>query len=555
MPNEAENFTTARGGYYLGEDMVSPDSPYVQFHNQFDNTERIRITNEVLRWKGSCWGMAVTSVLEAQGIIEAGQLAQNIKFLHSVTSENLTGETKFLINCYQMLQFTKPVSQRIRRFQKEYNNNDKAKSDLLIETVESGLPALLCYTYMDSEGERNGHAVVAYDLEYIGRYSIPLNYDEGAESFVADVRIKIYNPNEESGLLTDKYDMYIKSDTGEWVIKMADDAAEYGKTAIRSKSSESKQHQAYVGQIGFICNDPEILNYRGIINGGNTLELLPDDGEGSDGAYYAALNVLNPSGESQINQAKSDPYDGSFYAENDKNAILYTADFFGQDDQKRLTAVVSGDRCYYVAANKPQPLDLNMEYEHCVLEASAGSAKRITVSPASRLVCEAVTGDYRLSMVQDEGFHPTDWYQLTVTGQDGGGITLTPEENGWLLKGDSLKNVTVTVSNDSNAASVSFSTQYNSVRIVEIDETTVGILTERTDGSEQMIAQTVHLLNGDVNADRSLSIADAVRLARLVSETDDGVFTAEENADVDSDGVITVFDLAALLDELQKTVL
>ena len=525
---------------------------FKSFMGSLSNTERKRVQSELMQWKGSCWGMSSTAILVGQGVIDAGQLAQGIKCLSSVNSGNLSEQTQILINCYQMIQFTKPVSQRIRRFQKDYAGNDKAKSDLLIQTVEAGKPTLLCYTYKDSDKNCYGHAVVAYDVEPLGIQTIPLEYAEGTEYFAADKRILIYNPNEDPNLKTDMYNMYINSDTGEWLIKMTNDEAEYGQKAIRSKGISGTQRQAYLGEIGFICNDPEILNYRGPVNGTDTLAELDGEELYEDG-YYAEMRVLRPTGESQINQAPSDPYDGGFHAENDKNSILYTANFFGENDPGHLTAVVYGDRCYYVSARKAQKLELDMEYEHCLLEASAETATRITVSPASRLDCENVSGEYRLSMVQDEGYHPTDWYQLTVTGTDGGHVQLTPEETGgWLLKGDSLKNVTVSVSNEDNEASVTFSTPYKAVHIYEIDETTVGIRADAEDGTGRLIAQTVHPLSGDLDADRSLSMADAVRLARLIAETESDDFTADENADVDEDGLITVFDLTALFDKLLK---
>lgn len=72
--------------------------------------------------------------------------------------------------------------------------------------------------------------------------------------------------------------------------------------------------------------------------------------------------------------------------------------------------------------------------------------------------------------------------------------------------------------------------------------------------NEQMIGQNALAVAGDINIDCSVNVADAVLLARICAEDAAANITQTGlgNADFDGDGMLTIFDVTAILKKLAK---
>ena len=83
--------------------------------------------------------------------------------------------------------------------------------------------------------------------------------------------------------------------------------------------------------------------------------------------------------------------------------------------------------------------------------------------------------------ITSDGEHPTDWFTVSVTGDNASLSSIRQVDNGWIVASDSLDNVEVTLNNRYYMVCTEFSTEYPSALIYEIDENTIGIAVDRDD--------------------------------------------------------------------------
>ena len=79
-------------------------------------------------------------------------------------------------------------------------------------------------------------------------------------------------------------------------------------------------------------------------------------------------------------------------------------------------------------------------------------------------------------MVLDDEKCINDWYSVSVAGKDTNRLSLTQSKQGYILRSDNLKNISVSVlAGEEKESAVTFSTKYDSVLIYETDENTIGL--------------------------------------------------------------------------------
>jgi hypothetical protein len=490
------------------------------------------------RTHGSCYGMAVTSVLQTLGYFSAEDLVPGVNNIGAVTSKNINTQVRSAINYYQMLQYTKAISQRVFLTER---TSDEIKLKKLIDSVSAGRPTVLGYTYNRNDGSKAGHAVVAYAAEKDLQVVIPFSATEYKQF---NVQIRIYN----NDVLTDDsaYDMYINTNTWEWCIPMTNTKSEYSAVAIMNQSNHRN------GNITFVESDTEILNYLGLFGGNQSLN------QDEAALYYAQMNMI-PMETRYILRAVADPYDGSLNDDGDDGDIRLSSQFFEEnEDVPKIGASMESGRCYALQLSEACPVGVTMDYEHCLLGITADASTAVTFSPKARIACSGATGSYQLSMVLDEGSHATDWYKLTVSGRNGGDLLLMndPAGRGWLLQSDSMDNITVNVKNRMNSASRNFSANAKKVLIYEIDADTIGIRADTNgDGTfetEVEQSEAAAAVRGDLDGDgeptatdaQSVLMAYTEALASGRQELTGDLFNA---ADVDKDGEITAADAQYIL--------
>ena len=443
-------------------------------NEQLSNVEIAKI-NEALAQKpaGANFGMAVTSILHNYGVFKASDLVDGTAKLYDINSKNINDDVRSAITYYQMMQYTKNLTQAVY----QSGQTDKEKLQKLIASVKEKKPTLLTYTYEQNKDLYVGESVVAYGIIENTHVIKTLS---ATEQKTYNVEIKIYNSSATE--MTDRYNLFINTNTWEWLIPVTDKDKELGTEAI----TNSTKHKS--GKLALVTADEKLLNSFGLFNG------VKDYTRDASQPYYATMitNRFLKSYSLEVDRSTKVYGDGS--TEFASNLMLS-----GNSDARYMDARNS----YVISLADSDRLNMSMEYEHCLLRANSEQFKKLTVRPNGEITVGGNGGAYQLSMVMDEGYHPTHWHTVTVSGKDGGDLSLRyiESQNGWILSGGSLNDVTVTANNYKNFPRVRFSTNQKNVLIYEIDEDTIGIAVDaNNDGSfERTIARG---MRGDVNADK-----------------------------------------------------
>ena len=503
-----------------------------------------RLNNPEMPVGGFCYGMSVSSILAYYGTFRPDDLVSNTQYLYDINADNLNDAVRSTVSYYQLLQYTKVIEQKRRKTEKDKESN---KLKPLIESLEAGKPVLLGYTFEGKRGEKSGHAVVAYGIEKSVN-ALPV----GSTMFRYDTHILIYDNITGNHALQN--DLYINTSSWQWCIPRTDDpkSAEGAAQVIMNQSDYKS------GCISLVLTEPELMNCCGLFGAETVTSDMTDEAYQNACARYAPLNGLFALGDYGITERAED---GSMNAAADEGKISFSADFFGYDGEEESSEIkASFDSVYgfYLAPKSggAQAMSVSMEYEHYLMNAAADLADRIEFTPDAEIECSGTGGAYELIMVADKEIRAIDWHKLTVSGRDGGNLKMQfqPDGSGVILSGDSLKNVAVKANSYTAEAMRTFSTNYGSVRIYEIDEKTVGIAAD-TDGDgvyETEIPADTERQKGDADGDGEITNKDAQTV--LVAYTDSlgtGVVDLPEAAfnaaDVDGDGKVGAGDAQYIL--------
>ena len=149
----------------------------------------------------------------------------------------------------------------------------------------------------------------------------------------------------------------------------------------------------------------------------------------------------------------------------------------------------------------------------------------------------------------------TSWYSFNVSGSGGKtGTSVQTTKNGWILTGDFSNGAVVRAHDLDDQAVVRFASEYASVFVCEIDPKTIAVYVDEDNDGEygSEIARTVAPMEGDINYDGNVSIADAVMFARYCTEDPDIPKYLVGPQDLDEDGFITVGDITSILKKLSS---
>lgn len=428
------SFSNSRSNF--GYTYYMNDEYWDKLMDGLNNTEKQRIIDalEGAEWGGSCYGMAVTSILASQGIIDPSYWQSDAVSLHDITAPP-SKDVKSLINYYFALQFTDQAYQRTNL---AVYTIEPLKLLKLINCLEDGSPALLTYFGLFNRVAPAGHAVVAYDMEY-GTYVVDDKKYNG--------KILIYDNN--SIDYDDEFCMYFSTTDGSWAIPAYELSSDYGD------------------YLGLISDDMDVINYHGYVDGSN---------ETLNSKYIATL--------------QSAPLNGKFKITKESEQGLYYANSSSADDEIKMFSTLTDyvirpssimfalkDTAtpYLFSLEKPEQLDLSMSYENSLLKVNASSGAEASFSPMDSVSVSGKNTDYDLSIVLNDEYKVTDWYSFSVKGSGVTDATLQKSENGYILEASNLDNVTVNAHNDDVYADVTFSTEYPKVFLFEKDENTIGI--------------------------------------------------------------------------------
>ena len=528
----ADNWSFLNSRDNFGSNYFILKSYYDKLINGLNNRE-VEYVKDILSggFGGSCYGMAVTSLLGYYGILQPDQWQSDANFVHDIDSPP-NDEVISLINYYFALQMTDVVQQETR---KGLYMDEKEKINLLENYLKEDNPVLISFYGYFYNVQRAGHAVVAYDVEYGTWVKNNAAYNG---------RFLLYDNNFESCTY-----IYFNSSSGRWIYP------EYELDSAGRLNSKNELVPDDGAEIGKVTNDLNILNYHGYIDGAdgqttdNYIAMLKSTAIASD----YSLRKINYNGNGWTINATADDDDIKMFAPMHDNM---------QQSNDVQFALRNSNTGYLMQLDDTEAIDLSMDYENSLLTASASNANKIVFDPSGYVEVGGDDTEYSMDLVFNEGYYPTDWFHVVVDGNNVDSASIKQVENGYILSASNLNNVSVKANNKISSAQVTFSTdKYQSAMIYEINDVTIGIAVD-TDGNgtyETTIAQSDsgHMSTafyGDINLDGRIDITDAVLLNKHCAGSIEMNADALQNADCDGDKEIGNNDAIVLLKFLVQLV-
>lgn len=411
---------------------------------------------------GHCWGMSVTTVLSKMGIINpclrynGAFPLHNANCLHDITmNPSNDSNIESLITFYQLTPSLDKIGDEADNYIKK-SNIDKIKSltDMANDVKNGGTPFVIWFIVygQNSDGTINreecetAHAITGYAYE-------PGNYTYDNHNY--NGRILIYDSNFVD-TFKDEECLYINSNTGDWNLP-----------SYTNANSNSR------GDLVLVTNNLELLSTKDI--------------DTSASNYNAVLEANSKT--RFIVKNKNGSYNSKDIFDNKING--FRTYFLPQGSSSAPQISMPNNLDYTIEnVNKNDVLDYNINYRgNSFLSANATTADSVNFCYNGQVGLTNNEEDYCIASTVNNG--PLQWYTINVSGEKTANPTLTPTKQGFVFEGNTMDNITVTGTGDTETKELTFSTTENNVFIGESNnELTVSIDKDKDGTYETVIADS-----------------------------------------------------------------
>ena len=504
FPNREDYFGT--GEYY-----VSKTSLY-RLYSQVSNVEKNSIKRHKRSgWSGSCYGMAVTSILANAGIFNISDWQTGSEYLREIEpiSKDTNDDTESLINYYFLTQFTTEIQQAVA--ENAYKDDSVILSELVKSLENGGNPALVCFSGKLYDKSNGGHAVTAYGVE------------KGSwvkDGLLCTKRILIYDNNYSE--FSDNACIYLNDDCTKWCIPIYKIGSVYHEN----------------DHINLASSDISLINNKGFIKGTNY---------SSDSGFISKMTSESDNFNFSISKIKE--VDGSFSfngaVDTDEIKIIYPmyADSENKEFSMLLRDSTSG---YQYTADNAEAMNISMEYLDSMYEVNLSNGKSVRFTPDGYVDIEADISSFEIKSTFNEDMCNLPWYTVGVSGKYADSVKFEQTEQGFVMSGDNLVNIIVRANSDDINTSAVFSTSAEKVLIYSIDEKTIGVSAD-TDGNGSFETELETGSMGDIDGDGNITSADALKILQSVTNLSQLDDMQSCLADIDGDGIVTSADALRLL--------
>ncbi len=466
-------------------------------------------------WGGSCYGMSSTMLLAKAGLLPYSEYKSGARMLYDLDPPNKNEKVSSLITYYQMLQVKDIIQQQYRSVPKHSN---KTNINNIIDLLDKNSVVLICF----EEDGWGAHAIAAYDYEY-GSWTWNGVAYQGC--------IKICDPNS-SAEYDKRCNIYFNASTYNWTIPYYPE--------IKS---------TYGAVFSYVGADIKEINEGGYLSGSSSNKAE---------SFVARINAAAISENRSVSKVtvSEGTYKSMASAPGDI-AEDYSYIIKGRSEGMVGYNLYDPYASYRVLQENAEEMQLSMDYEYCDMTAGSKAGRSVIFDKNGYIEIIGESADYSMSMTFDETY-PTDWFTMEVCGTTADKASLEMVEDGYILSSDNLKDTQVSANNRDDFASTTFSTDYNSVFIYEIDKNTVGIKVDTdNNGTFETELTTDNDTNGykfgDVDSDNSISASDAALvLQKSLISTFELPIQQETNewekySDVNCDNLISASDATYIL--------
>lgn len=424
-------------------------------------------TNAHDEWEGSCYGMSAWACLVKNDTLNANDIDP---FVNQLNNYSCNRQVESAINYYHMQQLLPNVQKEKEKF---LSNSADVRLQILEERcadfINSEKPVLIGFSWISefnqdgSPKKTSGHAIVGYGIENIQ----PTQIDVLESSYEYNHRILTYD----CAVGTDTFIYY--NDEGYWCIP------DWEIISDPFKSELGIYDECNNGILNFAIADPMVIdsvNYRtGESSTENntdtklTLTTEADAGYNIKTSDYSAdirsFIISNYSGNGQINIS----IDANITA-NGKEASTTATAYLPQSDYYRISSAEDGMAYQLNSAN--YLTSIFMESSGNIMFRNNGSVKYWADDSTK----------YSISLTANDGYCKLPWYMVQISGDNAYELSAEWTNDGVLVTGDNLENVTIIGSNDDDTQEMTFSTDEDSVLISESDNELIALLDTDDDG-------------------------------------------------------------------------
>ena len=339
---------------------------------------------------------------------------------------------------------------------------------------KSGKPVLIQFNWCDSFEDdgtcdmtnNKGHDVVGYGVEDID----PVRLDILETSHTYNHRILIYDCNDSSN--NEEYNLYY-NDEGYWCIPAYEIVSDPYKTALEVYDKTNN------GILVLAETNPDIIN-------------AVDYETGNPSSYEKEL-VSSPVLSSSVNgsyNVRGDNYSAdingfavsNFTGEEKINVCISTNNVDAETSQNTATVYLPESK-YYIINSQEDELMFQLYKDNFLTSMFVDSSGTITFQADGDVSMAAnESTEYGISLTANDGYYSLPWYTIEVTGNNAKEISAQWKDNGILVTGDNLENITVIGTNDDDEQEMTFSTDEDSVLISESDNNLIVLVDIDNDG-------------------------------------------------------------------------
>ncbi|MFR2203730.1 MAG: VWA domain-containing protein [Christensenellaceae bacterium] len=468
---------------------------------------------------GHCFGMSLTTILSKMNIFDVTDYSDA-----SCLREAEKAEVRSILCYYSSLQATDGFcSDRQKYMLRAYNVHDdgtyepkseaeysRGVADQLkilakrADAVKSGgTPVLLSFEQRNGDGF--GHAVVAYATE-------SGSWKKKGEYY--NRRILIYDCNAKNW--NDNYCLYFNEGTAEWIIPA------YNIAFINDEEIVGTGNRDEDAALLQACNDLSILNIKNYDSDRyNYLAELRTQNE-------TEMRLKNSSSQ-YIIMGKSGSVTG------DTGLATYHDAEAGSGESGTLHIILPDENDDYTLSTlsgKAEDLDFYVKDEDLFMSVDADTAAGSEFSIQRAISLLGNESGYEIKIADDD-IAEGEFNTFTVSGENTGDTTVELTEDGVLITGDDLSDITMSGSDGDVEAEVTFDTDRDSVLVVpneDNSELIVMVDNDNDDVYETVISKSDND-GGDDNEKDNIT----------VSKTDNGTVTVNPDDAKEGDTVtITV---------------
>ena len=193
-------------------------------------------------------------------------------------------------------------------------------------------------------------------------------------------------------------------------------------------------------------------------------------------ASEAGLDVITVTNSYTVTKAIEK--EGVYESSSSGKADIVERSFDGTDSSETVAIpgydLYDADSAYMVTHDPAGEINLKMNYGEISFSCEATAGNRVVFDKKGYIELLGESSDYLLGMYSEDGY-PTKWSSIEAFGNKACRMSLLQTENGYILSGDVLSDVLVRVKNDTESATVSFSSTETSALICEADDEGVDV--------------------------------------------------------------------------------